>query len=130
MTPPPLLRTKSFWLGLIILLGIAGAWLDTAFHETTLTYAGPTRAWQINRLDSATLLVSGSSAKIAAVPGWEFVRGANTSDRKDWEGFQTLVGSSHLTIHDAAVFFLLLVAWLGWLSWRARKRSPAGATSL
>ena len=126
MPPPTLLRTKSFWLGLLAVVGFAWAWADTRFHETGLTFGGPLTAYQVARLDGATVFVIGPTGKVAAREGWEFLRGANSSQRKSWEEFWTSVGAHHFTLHDGAVFFPLLAAWLGWLAWRCRwqRRAP------
>jgi hypothetical protein len=115
MTPRPIYRWKSFWLGVFVACFLAWAWGDSRRCETWLQVGG----YGTVRLDGTTFVFKGvlDGSKVVVVK-----RGAKAATAAEEERFFVLRGVRHFKIRDSLVFFSFIALWGGWLAWRWRRR--------
>jgi hypothetical protein len=133
MTPRPLHKWKSFWLGLLLLAFLGMAWVRTQYYVDAISWTrGPLtfglmqdpRGVGYYRVELPTSLRQGfrfTRERTAKVAASSFPRSVTWSN----EGIPGLI--KHRSIHVAhwLLILLFLVPWLALLFWRVRKqRNP------
>ena len=133
MTPRPIIRWKSFWLGILVLGFLLRAWLVSSFESSG-----------IQRGDSKEIIgVTSSSGYLefyrftggSADPGWQITgsRFASPSNAKLLWGSPLLIRNKRqLIIGDGSAYgasiaywllmLLFLIPWASFLAWRWRRQ--------
>ena len=133
--PRPLYRWMSFWLGVLVLLFLAGGWLLSLSHTHLVRLDWTSGNCLIAshekgfcRISVSTDDLSGLFSKprlhAGAFRHWE--RTERTSDYAySWDQVWTQVRVAHRLL-----ILLFLVPWLAWLAWRWRRQKQAQVVTL
>lgn len=110
MSPRPIYRWKSFWLGLFVLTFFGGPW-DKPEVGVELGSLGE-RSFQVGRGPRETVWMVGRPLSTTLTSN------SGTSVRTS-----TLCGVSYhpYAFPDSAAFVSFLALWAGWLGWRWRR---------
>lgn len=117
MRPRPIYRWKSFWLGLLTLVFMGWAWWDSFSNVTIIGCS------------SGSLALIDGTTYLNAHAQWRGLGnfGASRESPAGLMHSRLLTGDLKIgEVPDAAVFFPFLLAWTGWLAWRARKFRALG----
>jgi hypothetical protein len=123
MTPRPLYRWKSFWLGVVVLVFLGWAWVRSVQHRDAVTLYFPSAQHSLtlaSRAGSCTVIWEDLPTAGVTWPAFTTI----SKPMRSGTWFQEAVG-----IYDwrwaVAYWFLILLflgPWLGVLFWRVRRR--------
>jgi hypothetical protein len=123
MTPRPIHRWKSFWLGLFVAGFLAWAWWDSSRNDTCLGN-GQCAAW---RLEGSTFVCWDFARTNVS---WQFHRypqGTLAPGFKDRLEQEEAHGLHWFEIPDLLAVCSYAALWIGWLAWHG-KRQRRGLT--
>jgi hypothetical protein len=124
MTPRPLHRWKSFWLGVFILVFLGWAWARSLHHLEGFLWMAPrfhfSAAETTGRVEVAWAGSSGAWGKDFL---WVHEAAATTGEplfpkAVNWESYP---GQIQLTVAHWFLMLLLLLPWSTFLGWRYRR---------
>jgi hypothetical protein len=119
MSPRPIHRWKSFWLGLFAAGFLAWAWWDSHTHETIAYRAGWTRTTYLYRASGETTIAQGPSLLFdVSGKSWGYIHQELPLLPPVWELSDDV---RRITIADPLVFFTYLGLWSAWLAWHGRR---------
>jgi len=128
MKPRPLIKWKSFWLGILVLVFLGWSWARSMQRISLVTWTANNgvRQVQISQYDATLNLWSGDSGFIRE-PGFDFeTRSLSRDERSDWfpNAFRWENDEFGKGLFVAHWFLLLLflVPCVGFLAWRVRKQ--------
>jgi hypothetical protein len=132
MTPRPLYKWKSFWLGILVLVFFGWAWVRSIQRISVVTWtaANEIRQVQLAQWDSALHLWRGDNG-LAREPGFSFeTRLFAAHERAAWfPSAFTWKRDRDGTGFNVAHWFLILlflVPWCAWLFyyWKREQKKP------
>ena len=138
MTPRSLLRWKSFWLGVLVLIFLGWAWVRSIHCHDVVSWgeAHGGRGIFLSQRDSKVVITWNSSMLIAAVAPGLSVSSVNMNPQSDTI-FPRAITRRELPDHllptaSTAHWFLillLLVPWTSFLLWRSRRMKRLAAAT-
>ena len=117
MTPRPLYKWKSFWLGILVLVFSGWGWNRSNHHLDQFGFRAANSAWNVSSRESTV------SLSMMHPEGW----GTSSKDRRPWWPIEFVVIEGRgftLRICHLAHWFLMLLFLLPWsvfLAWRWRR---------
>ena len=121
MTPRPLYKWKTFWLGLLALIFLGWAWRMSKDRFTVYRGDTPIVWLAIGQYQGEAGLFSGHGA--SAVGKWKYIVSDvhSTSDifRNEWTNGSSDFGL--IVAPHSRIMLTLLIAWAALLIWRGRK---------
>jgi hypothetical protein len=128
--PRPLIKWKSFWLGILVLVFLGWAWVRSIQHDERVYFGLGTQWWEIVRSHGTTVAMcwseSGTGRGIHSVSfsSEQSVEGVNLDIRIP-PAFKRVVGRELIPavwgVADWFLILLFLVPWASFLAWRVRK---------
>ena len=123
MAPRPLIKWKSFWLGILVLGFLGWAWVRSmARYDGLFWYSvGGTITGASNSGGLLHLVIETPGARLPANPGINVV--SRTLAARDWwpRAFQ------NTSVAHWFLMLLFLVPWISFLAWRVRKQRKPNA---
>jgi len=120
MTPRPLYKWKSFWLGLFVACFLAWAWWDSYRVGSIAQVGWDSRMFMFANCEGEAFVTfkryPGSQLEINGTREEAEV----VSELRSEEWF---MGVSLCRIRDALVFFSFVGLWGGWLFWRWKREA-------
>ena len=114
MTPRPLYRWKSLWLGMFVLIFLAWAWRDSTRHSSAVVFGYEGAVWH----------AGGNVGIIKLKPSRVPVKQEIGFSRNSFDGYvhgRYLLPRTQVVIPHWLFIVLFLVPWLGFLVWRVRR---------
>jgi hypothetical protein len=129
MTPRPLIKWKSFWLGILVLVFLGLAWMQSMNRMDSLSFGLGVDRWE----------VVCTMGKVSAVRWPQLVAGRGVHsvsylseqgggfNREFPPAFESVVFDESLNVRAWmssiwCLILLFLVPWFGFLFWRVRKQ--------
>ena len=129
MTPRPLYKWKSFWLGILVLGFLGWAWRDSGHHRS---YAGWSRGPQDHEVFMAesrigwvgTRYVNGRTGDSISYYREEMKFGFEFPEALSWRiDFHAFIGGvREVKVAHWFLLLLFLVPWSAFLAWRWRRQ--------
>jgi len=121
MTRRPLIKWKSFWLGILVLGFLGWASLDSRQYARGCDVPVAGGRFLAIRAQDSTFLAFGRCQPAARVP---FYRGPVAPRKQVEDEYATFreFGFYCVGIPDPLVFFSVAGLWVAWLFWRVRRQ--------
>jgi hypothetical protein len=125
MTPRPIYRWKSFWLGGVVLVFLGWAWVRSMERSEDVTVMKGSRIW-IWSSQSASLTCTVTTLPMKFPSKLGFDANVIVNDHHDYfpKAFSHR-GEPGMEFYQIAYWFVMvffLVPWLAFLFWRVRKQ--------
>ena len=126
MTPRPLIKWKSFWLGILVLGFLGWAWWDSYRIDTHVQFSGAedVGAFVMSKGISTFYFCSGAAGPDEAFYfGRESTGGAVAAMRE----IASVMGYTRLDLPNSLVLIPSIVLWLAWLffHWKREQKKAA-----